>query len=314
MDYILQRLNYHHLFYFWVVASQGSVTKAAQLVRVAQPTVSAQLRDLEAALGERLFQRSGRTLRLTEIGKVVFQYADKIFSLGSEMLKAIKSGSKDSHQALRVGVNDSLPKSLAYELLAPVFRHMPQTTLICLEGTQDKLLADLAAHELDIVLSDSPFDHSIRVVAFNHYLGSSGTSFFATPTLARRARAFPKSLTSLPLLLPCSGTPQRKAIDRWFIEHGILPQVLGEFEDSALMKTFGGQGAGVFVGPTTIERTICSHYGVKVIGRAPRAEIDIFAISVERKIKHPAVTHLCGSARHDLLTASAARSAARQRP
>jgi LysR family transcriptional activator of nhaA len=188
---------------------------------------------------------------------------------------------------------------------------MPQTTLICLEGTQDKLLADLAAHELGIVLSDSPFGHSIRVVAFNHCLESRGTSFFATFTLARRARAFPKSLTSLPLLLPCSGTPQRKAIDRWFVEYGILPQVLGKFEDSALMKTFGGQGAGVFVGPKTIERMIRSHYGVKVLGGGPKGEIDILAISVDRKIKHPAVTHLCGSARHDLPTASAARPAAR---
>lgn len=304
MNQIFQRLNYHHLLYFWLVASQGSVTEAAHTLRVAQPTVSAQLKELETTLGERLFERSGRKLRLTEVGELVFHYADKIFSLGNEMLSALKSGAKDSLQALRVGINDSLPKSLAYELLAPVFRHMPHTTLICLEGTQDKLLADLAAHELDIVLSDSPFDHSVRVVAFNHYLGSSGTSFFATPMLARRARTFPKSLTSLPLLLPCTGTPQRKAIDRWFFEHGILPRVLGEFEDSALMKTFGGQGAGVFIGPTTIERTICSHYGVKVIGRAPKAQIDIFAISIERKIKHPAVTHLCGSARHDLLTAS----------
>jgi LysR family transcriptional activator of nhaA len=223
------------------------------------------------------------------------------------MLQSIRLGTRDSQQPFRVGVNDSLPKSLAYELLAPVFRHMPQTALVCLEGTQNKLLADLAAHEIDVVLSDSPFDHSVKVVAFNHYLGSSGTSFFAHPKLARRAREFPKALTHLPLLLPWTGTPQRKAIDRWFVEQGILPRVLGEFEDSALMKTFGREGAGIFVGPTSIERTICSHYGVSVVGRAPKAQIDIFVITVDRKVRHPAVSHLCGSARHDLLTNSGKR-------
>lgn len=293
-------INYHHLYYFWVVATYGSVTEAGRTLRVAQPTISAQMKALEEALGEKLFERAGRRLRLSEVGKLVFRYAEQIFSLGHDLLHTLRVGTKGYREQLRVGIHDSLPKTLMYELLAPVYVNHPQTTIVCLEGTQQKLLSELAIHELDIVVSDTPFDHSMSILAFNHHLGSSGTSFFATPSLAKRIRSFPKSLHGAPFLLPSTGATQRRVLDRWFIEMGIIPQIVGEFEDSALMKAFGQKGIGIFVGPTAIENSICSLHGAKVIGRAPDARVDVFAISVERRITHPAVAQLCGVARDDL--------------
>jgi len=297
----MEWLNYHHLLYFWTVAREGGVSKAAAQLRLSQPTVSAQLRQLEATLGEPLFERHGRRLILTETGRMAYRYADEIFAIGREFMDTVRgrpTGGRPAH--LRVGVANALSKSIVYRLLRPVLDAGPWH-LVCREGTPDRLVSDLASHALDVVVCDIEAPPHVRVKVFNHQLGDSGLSFFAAGTLGTRlAKRFPQSLSGAPLLLPTTDAAVRRPLDHWLEAQDLQPQIVGEFEDSALMKAFGEAGNGAFVAPTAIEAEVCRHYRVKVIGRVPEVRERYFAVSIERKIRHPGVKVLTSSAKATL--------------
>lgn len=294
----MEWLNYHHLRYFWMVAREGSVTRASELLRVAQPTVSGQIRALEEALGDKLFAKSGRRLVLTESGRLVYRYAEQIFGLGQELLDAVAGGPAAPPPRLLVGVSDALPKLVAYRLLAPALATDPPTQVVCVEGKVDRLVADLAIHELDLVLADQPIGEAIRVKAYNHLLGESHLTFFAPKRLASRLRRrFPHSLDGAPFLMPTTNTAMRRGLDRYFGQLGVRPRIIAEFEDSALLKVFGEHGAGVFAAASVIEDEIRAHYGVQVLGRTDTFVERFYIISVERRITHPAVATISEAAR-----------------
>ncbi len=294
----MEWLNYHHLLYFWMVVREGGVARAAERLRLSQPTVSSQVRSLEQMLGERLFTRVGRRLVPTDVGRVVFRYADEIFGLGRELVDVVRGRATGRPMRLVVGVADVVSKLIAYRLLQPAFELQEPVRIVCREDRADKLLAELAVHELDMVLSDTPVPPTVLVKAYSHLLGESGTTFFAAPALAARvSRRFPEALAGTPMLLPGDGTVLRRQLEDWFQHTGIRPNVVGEFDDSALMKVFGENGAGVFVGPTAIEREICGQYRVAAVGRVDAIKERFYAISYERRIKHPAVSAIAESAR-----------------
>ncbi|MFO0879506.1 MAG: transcriptional activator NhaR [Gemmataceae bacterium] len=296
-------LNYHHLLYFWVVAREGSITRACEQLKLAQPTISAQLQALERALGERLFERAGRGLALTETGRVVFTYADEIFKLGQEMVHAVQGETSDRPMRLVVGIADVLPKLIVYRLLQAVLHLERPVRIVCREGKTTRLLADLSAHNLDVVLSDTPTSPLIKVKAFNHLLGECGLSFFGTPALVERyGQDFPRSLEHAPFLIPTEDTSARRLLEHWLRSHKVVVDVRGEFEDSALIKSFGAAGEGLFVMPTVIEREVCKQYGVEVIGRAEELVMRFYAITPDRRIKHPAVHALTTSAKRELFS------------
>ena len=297
----MKSLNYNHLYYFWVVAREGGVVRASEELMVTQPTVSSQLRDLEAALGHRLFDRVGRGLRLTEAGRVAFNYANEMFSLGQEMADALEHQPAGRPLKLSVGILDVIPKIVVRQMLEPALRLAQPVRLICREDKADRLLADLAARRTDVVLSDAPIGTAVQLQGFNHLLGESGVSFFATAELATRLkRGFPKSLDGQPLLLPSDHTQLRRALNLWFDSKRIHPVVVGEFDDSALMFWFGRTGAGVFPAPSIMEREIQGELGVRLLGRAADVRERFYAISVEAKLKHPAVVAVIEAARHAL--------------
>jgi LysR family transcriptional activator of nhaA len=294
-------LNYHHLLYFWTVAREGTVAAAADRLRLAQPTVSAQVKMLEQALGEQLFARSGRTLQLTDVGRLVFRYADEIFTLGRELQDTLKGRPTGQPARLAVGVANALGKLVAFRLLAPALALEEPVRVVCHEEALDALLARLALHELDVVLTDAPVPPSVRVKAFTHQLGECGVSVFAAARLARGLRGrFPASLDGAPWLLPSEGTQLRRALDQWFDGAGVWPRVVGEFDDPALMKTFGEAAVGVFAAPSVIEQEVCAQYHVTVVGRLDEVRERFYAISVERRLKHPAVVAISAAARADL--------------
>jgi LysR family transcriptional regulator, transcriptional activator of nhaA len=300
-DEVMEWLNYHHLYYFWVVAKQGSIARAVDELRLAQPTISGQLKQLEETLGEKLFTRAGRGLALTEVGQVAFRYAEEIFSLGREMQDVLKGRPAGRPVRLRVGVSDLVPKLIAYRILQPALKMGEPVHLICREDAQEILLGELANHQLDLVLMDSPVPSTVRVKAYSHLLGSCGVTFFAATELAGGyRRGFPKSLDGAPFLLPTEGSVLRRSMEQWFDAHGIHPRIMGEFEDSALMKTFGEAGVGVFPAPAAIEKEVRRHFGVSVVGRAADLVERFYAVSVERKLKHPAVVSITESARETL--------------
>ena len=286
----MQWLNYHHLLYFWMIAKHGGITKAGTELRLRPQTLSAQIRQLEESLGEKLFERAGRRLVLTEVGTLVYGFAEQIFSLGREMLDTVKVGGGRLGLTLVVGVADSLPKLVALRLLQPAFSIPEPLRLVCREGQHEKLLAALAVHELDLVLSDAPATPAVAVRAFNHLLGECGVSFFAARRVAGRLKGrFPTRLAAAPFILPTDNTALRRSLDGWFERHGVRPRIVGEFEDSALLKAFGQTGAGVFAAPSVLERDIQRRYEVRVVGRTDEIRERFYAISTDRKLKHPAV-------------------------
>ena len=299
----MEWLNYHHLLYFWVVAKEGTIVAACAKLHVAQPTVSAQLRVLEESLGQKLFTRIGRNLALTETGRVVYRYADEIFSLGRDLMDTLKGRPPDRPLRLNVGVADVLPKLVAYRLLEPAF-HLPEPVrLVCHEGDPAELLTRLAVYELDLVLSDSAIGPEVKVRAFSHLLGECSVSVFGTKDLAAAyRRRFPASLDGAPFIVPTDNTALRRAMERWFESEDIRPSVVGEFEDNALLKVFGQAGAGLFAAPTIIEREIQRQYGVRVVGRVESVRERFYAISVEKKVKHPAVLAIADEARQKLFS------------
>ena len=297
----MEWLNYHHLLYFWTVAREGSVTRAAGELRLGQPTVSAQIRTLEEALGEKLFTRVGRNLALTEVGRVVFRYADDIFSLGRELLDAVKDRPTGRPILFQVGIADVIPKLIAYRLLRPAFELSAPVRLVCREGKPDRLLAELAVHDLDLVLTDAPLGPTHKVKAFNHLLGECELTFFGSAPLARaHRRGFPRSLHGAPVLLPTDNATLRRALDQWFDTEGIRPVVMSECEDNALLDVFGAAGVGMFAAPAAIEKEIRREYGVEVIGRVGSVRERFYAISIERKLKHPAVVAIVEAAREKM--------------
>ena len=297
----MEWLNYHHLFYFWNVAREGSVMRACQKLHLAQPTISGQIRVLENALGEKLFIRSGRSLALTDVGRMVYSYADEIFSLGRELVDTLKGRPTGRPLRLVVGVADVLPKLIAYRMLEPVFALPEPVQVICHEGKTQHLLAELSVYGLDLVLADAPIGPSVRIRAYNHLLGECGVSLFATESLASAYRKrFPHSLKGAPFLMPMGNTTLRRSLDQWFDAEGIHPQLIGEFEDDALLKVFGQSGAGLFAAPTTIEKEVKKQYGVSLVGRLESLRESFYAISIERRIKHPAVMAIIETARHQL--------------
>lgn len=297
-----ESLNYRHLLYFWVVAREGSVVRASEKLGLAQPTVSGQLRKLEQALGDRLFTRTGRTLALTEFGQMVFRHADEIFRLGQRLVEAVQSGTPSRPLRLCVGVTAGLPKMLIRRLLAPAWQADPSLQLFCMEDKPDRLLAALVIGDLDVVLNDAPPNTPIRVKVFTRLLGVSPISFFAAPALARRlSRDFPQSLHKAPFLLPLEDSRLRQSLERWFQAKGIAPAIAAEIQDSAVIKAFGQSGLGVFAAPSVVETEIRRSYRVSVIGSTREIVEDYYAISIERRLSHPAVAAIAANAPDTLL-------------
>jgi len=291
-------LNYHHLLYFWMVAREGSITRAAKQLHLAQPTLSSQIRKLERSLGAPLFERAGRSMVLTEMGQMVYRYADEIFSLGRELTDAVKGRTSEHHLRLTVGVPDVLPKLVVYRLLKPALEMDESVQLIAHEGKLNELLSELALHRLDVVLSDSSLGAGTHIRAFNHFLGECSITVFATAELARKyKRNFPLSLDKAPMLLPTQNTSVRRVLEQWFDEREIHPRVVHEFEDSALLKVFGQAGEGLFTAPSAIEAEVCRQYGVRRLGRISDVQERFYAISAERRLKHPAVVAISKAAR-----------------
>ncbi len=297
----MEWLNYHHLLYFWTVARTGGVSAASVELRLAQPTISGQLRVLEEHFGEKLFQRVGRRLELTETGRLVYRYADEIFTLGRELTDAVRGRPTGRPVRFAVGVADQLPKLIAYRLIEPALKLADPVRIVCREDKPERLLADLAVHDLDLVLSDAPLNPSVKVRAFSHLLGECGLTVFGTKALAARyRRGFPGSLDNAPFLLPTENTVLRRSLDQWFAQQGLRPAVAGEFEDSALLKSFGERGIGLFGGPTAIEAEIRRQYDVVPLGRIEQVRERFYAISAERRLKHPAVLAISAAAREKL--------------
>lgn len=291
-------LNYHHLLYFHTVAHEGTVTAAARQLRLAQPTISGQIRALEEALGGELFVRSGRKLELTELGHVVYRYADEIFALGRELMETVRGRPTGRPARIIVGVSDVVPKLITHRLLEPALSMAEPVHIVVREDKTERLLAELSVQGLDLVIADAPIAGQARVRAFNHLLGECGVSFFAAPRVAKELRGpFPRSLDGAPMLLPTEATLLRRSIDAWLDGLGVRPRIVAELEDSALMKVFGEQAAGVFPSPAAIEGEITAQYGVRVVGRTDEVRERFYAITVERRIKHPAVRAISDAAR-----------------
>jgi len=298
---VIDALNYHHLHYFWVVARHGGVSKASALLRLAPPTISTQIHRLEAQLGDKLFVRRGRNLELTEVGQLVAQYADQIFTLGQGLLDVMEGRSR-RRRRLVVGVSDVLAKSLVHRILAPAFAPELDLQVICRESRSTAaFVAELAARSLDVVLSDTPASRGSSVRMFDHELGECGTTWFAAPALARRYRAgFPASLEDAPLVLPSLDSTFRGALDLWLRNHSVRPAVVAELDDIALASVLGEQGVGIFASPDVLEAEVRQRYRVHVVGRSPEIRRRFFAISLQREIQHPGVAAICARAREEL--------------
>jgi len=289
-------LNYHHLRYFWAVVREGGITRASERLHVSQPAVSAQLRELERSLGARLYTRSGRSIVLTDVGRLTFQYAEQIFSIGKELVEVVTGRSAPRPRALSIGIVDAVPKLIVYRLVEPALRLKPAVRVVCVEGKLERLLADLATHQLDLVLSDAPAPASAKVRAYSHLLGESGVGFFGLPSFRTLKRHFPKSLSGVPLLMPVEAATLRRSIDRWFEGHEVAPSIVGEFEDSALMKVFGQKGLGLFPAPLALARDLKAQYGAELVGRLLGLTERVYAITVERRLRHPAAVAISESA------------------
>lgn len=297
----MDALNYNHLLYFLTVVREGGVSRAAAKLRLSQPTISAQIKILEEALEERLFQRQGRTLVLTDVGRVVERYATEIFTTGSELLETLKGRPSGRAPRLAVGVANAVPKLVVYRLLRPATEGAEPVQITCSEGDPDQLVALLATHALDVVISDTPAAPHLRVKVFNHLLGESGTTFFAGKRLAQRLRRqFPRSLDGAPMLLPTINTSLRRSLEQWFAATGLRPVVSGEFEDPALLNTFGEGGRAVFPAPTAIEAEVLRSHRVAVVGRTSTVRERYYAISVERRLKHAGVAAITNAARTEI--------------
>ncbi len=295
---VIRRLNYQHLLYFWSVVRTGSLTRACEELALSAPTDSSQLRTLEERLGEKLLAKSGRNLVPTEVGKLVYGYANEIFTLGQELLDALEQRPSTRPLRLLVGIDDVVPKEIAYRIVEPAMKLKQPIRVVCREGTLERLVADLAVHDIDVVLSDAPVTPTLNVRAYSHSLGKCKVYWMATPALARTLRrGFPKSLDGVPVLLPTDDTAIRRALDQWLDRQGVRPLMLGEFEDFAMLREFARAGHGFAPVPAVLEAQFRREHGFARIGMARGVLAEFFAISSERKIKHPAVAAMTDSAR-----------------
>jgi len=298
-------MNYKHLHYFWAAAKAGGVVRAGQQLAISPQTLSGQIKLLEDRLGCALFRKAGRGLELTDEGHLAVGYADQIFALGAELEARIgKTSGASAALDFRVGLSDSVPKSIAYRLLEPALAAAANVRLICHEGKLTDLLGQLAVQRLDLVLADEPLGRQAGMKAFNHALGSTSMSFFATPELKRSLKGtFPQCLDDAPMLLPGNASAMRQRFDLWLASRKIRPRIIGEFDDAALMKAFGGEGRGVFMTPAVLESETAAQYGVRVVGRSDELVEEFHAISTERRITHPCVAAITSSARDQFFAA-----------
>ncbi len=297
----MRHLNYNHLLYFWTVASEGSIARASEVLHLTPQTISGQLKLLEETIGEPLFHRAGRGLVLTDTGRVVSQYAEEIFSLGAELTQRMRGGESGSPVSFNVGIVNSIPKLIAYQLIEPALALKDDIRIVCREGELEGLLGDLAVHKLDLLISDRPVPTGLHVKAYSHPLGESRVQFFAQKNLAYRyISKFPGCLDGAPVLLPVTGTTLRRSLEEFFERKGMVPRVVAEFDDSALLKVFGEAGAGFFPAPEAIAEQVEHMYHAKSIGNVDGVTERFYAISPERKIKHPAVVRITEVAREHL--------------
>jgi len=292
-------MNFKHLHYFWATAKAGGIVRAGEQLHISPQTLSGQIKLLEDRLGCRLFRKSGRRLELTSQGRVALGFADQIFALSAEMEAAIGATSDGEHVVeFRVGIADSVPKSIAYRLLEPALGLDEVVRLICTEGKFEDLLAQMAVHRIDLVIADEPMSKQLSVKAFNHALGTTAMSFFASPALRRTLKGtFPQNLDGAPMLIQGSGSAMRQRLELWLTQQQVHPRAIGEFDDAALMKAFGREGRGVFMSPRVLEAETCEQYGVRVVGRTDELVEEFYAISVERRITHPCVVAITAAAR-----------------
>jgi LysR family transcriptional activator of nhaA len=294
----MSHLNLKHLRYFWAVAKHGSIARAAEILHLTPQTISGQLRELEDQVGSKLFSKSGRNLVPNEIGQLVFSYADDIFRLGDELEDMLAGRTPTGGMRLNVGIAMVVPKLLAHRILAPVLSMPDPVRLVCAERPLVDLLADLSVHKLDLILADSPLSPALNIRAYNHPLSESETSFFAAPSMAGAlTEGFPQTLEGAPMLMPAAGTALHRALQQWLESQQVRPRVVAEIEDRALMKTFGEAGAGIFTAPRAVEADVLAKYRVQVIGRAEDLKERLYAITAERRIKHPAVSVITEAAR-----------------
>ena len=294
-------LNYKHLRYFWIVAKSGSIARASEQLHLTPQSISGQLSEFEDSLGIKLFRRVGRGLELTEKGERMLGYAEQIFTLGNELLDSIYDDARSNGIPFRIGIADSVPKMVAYQLIEPAFNHHENVKLICREGRLTTLLADLAIHRLDMVIADRPTPDNLNVRSYDHFLGESGVSLFAAKSLLEKANGeFPSMIDGQPFLLPGAEVVLHSRLARWFEAERVRPKVIGEFDDSALLLAFAQAGAGYFAAPTAIERYITKQYEVQVIGRIDAVREQIYAITNERTLTHPLISDIYRFAQHNI--------------
>ena len=291
-------LNYHHLLYFWVVAREGSIKRACAELQLAQPTISAQLRIFEDTIGEALFLRHNRRLILTDVGQMVYRYAEEIFSIGKELSRTLQTLELGRPVRLTVGVAEVVPKLVVYRLIESAMILTQGVHIVCREGSFDRLLGELAAHNLDIVISDVAVPPMVGVQAYSHLLGESGVILFAAPKIAARYRkGFPQSMDGAPFLLPMQSAAVRRTLDQWFASVRIRPTVVGEFEDSAMQQAFGQAGRGIFPASAVLKKEISRQYNVTAVGPPlPQIKERYYAVTIERRMKHPGVAMIADKA------------------
>jgi LysR family transcriptional activator of nhaA len=305
--------NYNHLLYFWTVVREGGVMRAAQALHLTPQTISGQIKLLEQALDGPLLQKQGRRVVPTALGLTVFEYAEDIFPVGQDLLRAVQGAAPRERRSVTIGVSDVVPNLVAWRVIAPLMQGERPFRVVCHTGSLDTLVADLAARRLDLVLSTSALPADAGLKAFSHFLGESGIAFYAQAALARRLRpGFPRSLDQAPLLLPTTRSPNRRVLETWFLQQGITPRVAGEFDDSALLKTFAQGGAGVFAAPAAIAEELTRQFRLQRVGQAPDLRARFYLLSMERRIRHPAVVAISERARADLFGAQAGRGRAGQ--
>jgi|SRR5450830_561516 len=296
-------LNYRQLHYFWVVARTGSIVRACEQLNLTPQTISGQISLLEQTFGVELFRKAGRQLELTEAGRRTLPYAEQMFQLGNELEAMLRTQPNEQQRLLRVGVADVVPKSIVYRLIAPTMELDEPIRITCREDKLERLLADLAIQRLDLVISDSPMPSHLDIKGYSQKLGECGISFFATSALAaRHAEDFPHCLHGAPLLIPGQESVVRSRLLRWFAEQHLHPRIVGEFDDSALMQAFGQSGSGIFIAPSVIAEEVCRQYGVELLGQTDAVSESFYAISVERKVKHPGIVAITEGARRELFT------------
>ncbi len=299
-------LNFKHLHYFWMVARSGSIASASKHLHLTPQSISSQLSELEGRLGVALFRRVGRGLELTETGQRIFSYADEIFALGDELLEVALDQTVRKSLPFRVGIANSVPKSLAYRVVEPALRMAEPVRLLCREGRLAPLLAEMAVHHLDLVIADQPMPNHLNVRGYSHFLGESDLTVFAAPQLAQSlAGDFPVSLNRAPFLLPGDDVALRPDLLRWFEAQRLYPHIVGEFEDSALLKAFGQAGAGLFVAPTAIADYVIRQYTVQAVGQIEAVTERLYAITTERRLLHPAIVAVVQATQREFFGKSA---------